>query len=325
MLFGLPIWALGLLGAGAVGVVAAAGSGENSQTMREIKATRAATFVGVQAASKKKPRPPGWPKHLPWPPKGEPTATKLPTGPLPKQATDAYNRGKSGKGRKRSAYGGANDLKKRGKWFRFATYSDKWDTKLDHLRYYGDPPGAIFVTKKGTAARAGNLAWMCRCKSSEYPGAGKAAYKNVRTKSINPWVGRGSDWEALGNFFKTSIKNIPSVIKGAGVVVAGIFSGGKSLQDSPEDQIGTVSAAIKDALEPLGDVGGSVSKRRDAARVVVTEIRKAYLRVMMDANPWAVKNGKLDISASYMEDPKTWEDLGKPGNARPLLFNPPST
>jgi len=43
----------------------------------------------------------------------------------------------------------------------------------------------------------------------------------------------------------------------------------------------------------------------------------------MDANPWLVKDGKLDIGPNYMSDPKTWEDLGKPGKSYPLIYNPP--
>jgi hypothetical protein len=292
-----------LLGAGAVAVA----SGE-SPTMKTIRKTRKARLVvslgkgGVET---------GPPKQV------------IPTGPLPKQAVQAWNAKKKGKRKSKSAYGPKNDIHKKGTWFRFATYSDKWDRKLAKIRYYAKPNGALYVRKHGSAAKVGNLCWMARCPNSWYPGYGRAKALNVRLPALKSLLGPKADWKTLGSSFKSSIKAIPAVLKAAAVVVAGIYSGGSSFTKNSKKQVETVEDGIKGAIEPMKVAGNQSDTRVKASRVIVTAIRKQYILQMMDANPWAVKNGKLDIGANYMSNPQTWEDLFKPGDARPLLFNPP--
>lgn len=292
------------LGVGGVAVAAATGG---SPTLKTIKATR------LKSVKKKGTDNTG-------------NEQDVPTGPLPAEALAAYNSPKKGKGRSRSAYGPKNDIHKKGSWFRFATYSDKWDRKLNKLRYYSGPrTGALYVRKAGSTAKVGNLCWMARCPDGWYPGKGKAKALNCRVPGLTAWLGPKADWKTLSSAFKTSIKNIPAVLKAAGVVVAGIYSGGASVQKNPEGQLKTVGNGIKGVAEPYKDMGNESDARLGAARALITGIRKQYILQMMDANPWAVKDGKLDIGKHYMADPKTWEDLGKPGKSRPLLFNPPKS
>lgn len=279
----------------------------DSPTMREIKsAQKKATLVGGLKLSG------GTAKER----------QVIPTGPLPAQAIAAYNSKKKGKGRSRSAYGSKNDIHKKGTWFRFATYSDKWDRKLEKIRYYAKPNGALYVKK---TSKPGNLAWMARAPKSWYPGYKKAKALNVRFPGVEPWLGPKADWSTVKGAFKKSVQGIPAVVKAAGVVVAGVYSGGSSLTKDTAKQGKAVEDGIKAAIAPMYGAGKGSDRRIDAAREVVTALRSQYLKQMMDANPWAVKNGKLDIGKHYMANPKTWEDLFKPGKSRPLLFNPPES
>jgi hypothetical protein len=289
---------------GGLAVAAVAGLKSETQTMREIKAARSRVTIKSVTAG------------------GGPT---VPTGPLPAQAIAAWNSPKKGRGRGRSAWGKNNDLHKKGAWFRFATYSDKWDRKLEKLRYYSNPPGVLYVKKSGTKAMAGNLAWMTRCPDSWYPGFGRAASLNIRLSGLKPWLGNKADWKEITGAVKKSIEGIPDVVKAAGVVVAGIFTLGASTAAEPGEQVKSVSDGIKAAIAPFYGAGAGSDKRLDVARAVVTALRVQYINQLMDANPWAVKDGRLDIGKHYMADPKTWEDLFKPGKSRPLLFNPPKS
>ncbi len=122
-----------------------------SETQREIKKAklRRARLVGPLAPDS--------------------TAPVLPTGPLPKQALEAWNAKKKGKNKtklqklKRSAFGPKNDIHKKDSWFRFGTYSKRGPSKklfrdkLDKLRYYSDPSGALFVRTIPTTPRARSL------------------------------------------------------------------------------------------------------------------------------------------------------------------------
>jgi hypothetical protein len=320
-----------LLAAVGLGGVVVAAAGAESSTMKEIKKQRIKTakVVGAlgPAGKPQRKKPKWWPKGTTWPPVQPEGAGEFefPTGPLPQAARDAWNAKKHGRGRSRSAYGKNNDIHKKDGWFRFATYSDKWDRKHEKIRYYAKPNGALYVRKHGKAAMVGNLCWMARCPDSWYPGYGRAKALNVRLPALKPLLGPKADWKTLSNSVKTSIKNIPAVLKAAAVVVAGIYSGGASVQKNPEKQLDTVGKGIKGAIEPMADAGKESDSRVGAGRVIVTAIRKQYILQMMVANPWAVKNGKLDLGRHYMADPKTWEDLFKPGKSRPLLYNPPKS
>ena len=306
----------------ALGVGAAAiAAGAPSETQREIKKARIrrARIVGPLAGGTG----------------ASSSGPTLPTGPLPRQALEAWNAKKKGKSRtklqklRRSAFGPKNDIHKKDAWFRFGTYSKRgpakklFRDKIDKLRYYSDPSGALFVRKSGDAARAGNLCWMARCPRKWYPGFGRAKTKNIRLPGLKPWLGPKADWNSVKGAFKKSIQDVPAVLKAAAVVVAGIYSGGSSLTKNSGKQVDTVHDGVVAAFAPFKDAKGSAQERTEMAYILVTAIRKQYIAQIMDANPWLVKDGKLDIGPNYMSDPKTWEDLGKPGKSYPLIYNPP--
>lgn len=253
-----------------------------------------------------------------------------PTGPLPAAALRAWNAKKKGKGNKRSAYGPDNDIHKRRSWFRFATYSDNFFKKVDLLRFYSDPPGALFLRSKDWS---NNIAWMARCRPDWYPGYGKASRRNCRVDPLKLWLSPKADWDTLKGLFETSVEAIPEIIAGAGIIAGGVTSGGASLTQDPAGQADQVFESIKAGLEPIGNTGKSVGKRLDAADVVVSNLMRAYVQQMKDANPWAVLKGSddrydLNVGKNYHPNPKTYEDLfdrtwvGKKGAARPLLWNP---
>ncbi len=250
--------------------------------------------------------------------KGAAAPVKL-TGPLPPGAMAAWNATKHGKRSKRSSYGPDNDIHKKGSWLRFATYSENWDKKHEKMRFYAKPPGVLFIK---STDKVFNLAWMMRCKPNMYPGYGRAARRNCRLNQLDPWLGPKADWNTVKGLVKDSMDAIPELVKGAGVIVAGVTSGGQSLKTDPAGQVDQIISGIKSGLEPIGDTGGNVKKRLASGRVVVDVIGNAYVQQLLDGNPWILRNGKFDIGKNYMPDPKTYEDLYRPGNARPLLWNP---
>ncbi|MEE9386322.1 MAG: hypothetical protein V3V08_23155 [Nannocystaceae bacterium] len=241
------------------------------------------------------------------------------TGPLPAAALAAWNSPKKGKRRSRSAYGPDNDIHARGAWLRYATYSDNWDKKLEKQRIYADPPGVFYVK---STSKVRNLCWMIMCPDDLYPGYGKAKRRNVRWDAMSKWLSPKADWGTITGTVKGAVEAIPSLVKGAGVVVAAVLSLGTSALAGAGDQVETVEEAIRNSLEVIGDTGKSVSKRKRAARAVYEIIAAIYIQDVMRANPHAVKNGALDIGKHYKADPKTWEDLRAPGKSRPLLYMP---
>jgi len=249
----------------------------------------------------------------------EPEPEPLKTGPLPAAALAAWNSKKHGKGNRRSAYGPDNDIHKPESWLRYATYSKNWDKKLEKMRIYSNPPGTLYVKSK---SKVRNLCWMMCCPPKLYPGYGKAKRRNVRWSAMKLWLSPKADWKTFTGGMKTSIKNIPAVLKGALVVVTAIVTLGASLLVKGDKKVDNVHDAIAGALEAIGDTAGSVKKRKAAARAVFNIVCQVYIERVMDANPHAVKNGKLDIGKHYKANPKTYEDLRSPGGSRPLLFIP---
>lgn len=253
-----------------------------------------------------------------------------PTGPLPAAALRAWNAPRKGKRKKRSSYGPDNDIKKRQSWFRYATYSDNFYKKLRLMRFYSDPPGALFLRSKDWS---NNIAWMARCRPDWYPGYGKAKRRNCRVDPLKLWLSPKADWDTFKGIFSDSIEAVPQIIEGAGVIAGGVTSGGASLTQDPAGQAEALIDSIKSSLEPIGNTGKSIGKRLDAADVVVSNLMRAYVGQMKAANPWAVlKNDQdrfdLNVGRNYHPNPKTYEDLfdrswvGKKGAARPLLWNP---
>lgn len=250
---------------------------------------------------------------------GATTAGPKLSGPLPQAALEAWNAPKSGRGRRRSAYGPKNDIHKRASWLRYATYSKRFHYKLDVNRIYSDPPGALRLISKDNAR---NLAWMMRCRSDWYPGYGKAQPRNIRLDAVKQYLSPKADWDTFKGLFKDTIDSLPAVIEGAGVITAGVTSGGASLQKNPKEQADAVFDSIKSALAPIGNVGESISKRLEAAEIIYLAFADAYIGQVMAANPHAVRNGRLDIGKHYHDEPRTYEELGQEGGSRPLLWNP---
>jgi hypothetical protein len=253
-----------------------------------------------------------------------------PSGPLPASALRAWNAPRKGKRKKRSSYGKDNDIKKRASWFRFATYSSNFAKKRELIRFYSDPPGALFLRSKN---QHHNIAWMARCRPDWYPGYKKAARRNCRVDPLKLWLSPKADWDTFKGIFSDSVEAIPQIIEGAGVIAGGVTSGGASLSQDPQGQAEALIDSIKSSLKPIGNTGKSVSKRLDAADVVVSNLMRAYIQQMKEANPWAILkndqgNSTFNVGANYHPKPKTYEDLfdrswvGKKGAARPLLWNP---
>lgn len=308
------LWILGAAGLAAAASTDSNGTNANDPPFKTPQ--RRGTIKGL-APTGQGPLQGGWP--FPWPRPPGASNPELRTGPLPIRALAAWSAPKSGRGRKRSAYGPKNDIHARGGWIRFATYSDNWDKKLEKMRIYADPPGVFYIKSE---SKVRNLCWMMQAPRSWYPGYGRAARRNVRCDAIDQWLGPKADWNTVKGLVKDSIAAIPSILQAGGVVGAAYATGGASVTEGTGDQVEVVTDAIKAGLEPIGNTGESVSKRKAAAKVVYYALADAYIARVMAANPHAVRGGKLDIGKNYKDDPKTWEDLRARGKARPLLWVP---
>lgn len=234
------------------------------------------------------------------------------TGPLPAGALAAIAAGKSTD---------ANDLHIRGQWFFFQDFSKLWHKKLDKLYFKADPPGSLKVVGKSERL---NLLWMARCPADWYPrhGPKSGGHRYCHVKALNIYMSPKADWKAVTSFVKDTVAEIPQIVAAAAVIVGAVYSGGASVTADTEGQLGAVAKALKGTVEKYGDVGKSVKKRKQAGASILNDLLFAANETMVAANPWASVGGKLDISKRYMRNPKTYEDLYKPGNARPLLFNP---
>lgn len=246
----------------------------------------------------------------PLPPAASATKDTAPggTGPLPPQALQAYADDN-------------NKLRSAGydRWFRWAKFSKKTKKKIDKLRFYANPPGLQFRTSKSDV---NNLCWMARCPSAWYPKHGGGNDRNCRVDAIDQWLSPKAGWKTFTGALGQAFEALPAIVEGAGVVAGGVTTGGGSIASDPGASVGTVVDALKAALTPIGNTGKSISKRQDAADAVLMVLIAMYRRQMMLANPHAVRNGELVVGKYFMENPKTFEDLAKPGKARPLLFNP---
>jgi len=247
-----------------------------------------------------------------------PNAPFFPTGPLPKQALLAAASKKFGRN---------NDIHKKDAWFKFGAYSQDWFKKRALLRFYASPPSLKFVVQE---VHHRNVCWMARCPDSWYPGYRKAQLRNCRVSAISRWIGPKADWKSWSEAFKSSVQGIPDVVKGAGVVVAAVFSFGATALVKTGPQVDAVSKGVEAALAPIGDVGRSWKKRLEAAEAMIRGINNAYLAQMKAANPYCVRaDGVFDTSKRYLANPKTWDDLrvaklGEPMDY-PLLYNPPKS
>jgi len=234
------------------------------------------------------------------------------TGPLPEQAIQAYNGGRDKK---------LNNLHLKGQWFRYAVWSKTWFKKLDKMRFYANPPGINYV--KSTSKKV-NLCWMARCPDSWYPGYGSAANRNVRLNPLDSLIGPKADLKALWGSVKALVGEVPEIAESAGLIAAGIASGGQSATQDTSGQVELLTETIEGVIDiPSGLIKGTKARKR-AAKAIVTGIAMGYRRQLVKANPHLLnKDGKFDIGKRFMENPRTWEDLYKPGPARPLIYNPP--
>jgi len=235
------------------------------------------------------------------------------SGPLPQQAKAALLTDQGG--------GAPNDLRIKDAWFNMNVYSEGWFEKRKRIRFYGSPPGVYYVYSEWKAA---NVSWMARCPANWYPKHG-VKDQSARVSALNEWISRKADWDTFTGLFEDSIKAIPKILEAAGLVAAAVGSGGQSAGADTSGQIKVLEDAIKDSLEPIGNVGKSVKKRRKAASAVTGVLLSAYMEQLERANPWAVdEKGNLNTGKRYKRNPQTYEELFMPGDAHPLLYNPPA-
>lgn len=234
------------------------------------------------------------------------------SGLLPYQARDAWDAKRDKK---------RNNLHIRGQWFRYAVWSDTWFDKLNKMRFYAKPPGFNYV--KSTSKNV-NLCWMARCPPSWYPGYGPAANRNVRLNMLDGLIGPKADIKAIWGSIKALVGQAPEIAKSAGLIGAGVASGGQSATQDTEGQVQQLSETIDGLIDiPSGLIKGAKA-RKQASRALVTGVALGYRRQLVEANPHLIDaDGKFNIGKRFKPDPQTWEDLFLPGNARPLIYNPP--
>ena len=235
------------------------------------------------------------------------------SGGLPEQAKAALLTDQGG--------GAPNDIRIKGAWFNMNVYSKGWFEKRKRIRFYGSPPGIYYVHSEW---KASNVSWMARCPPKWYPKYG-VKDQSARVSALNQWISRKADWDTFTGIFEDAIKAIPEILEAAGLIAAAVGSQGQSAQADTSGQVEVVENAIKEALKPIGNVGKSVKKRRKAAAKVTGVLLSAYREQMERANPWAIdEKGNLNTGKRYKRNPQTYEELFMPGDAHPLLYNPPA-
>lgn len=230
-----------------------------------------------------------------------------PNDPLPAQALEAY----ADKNNKLRSAGF-------GRWFRWAKFSKGTRRKVDKIRFYAKPPGALYFKSKDDNA---NLAWMARCPEAWYPKHGHRD-QSCRVDVLSPFIGPKADLQTIGAWFKGAAENIPKMAEYAKVIGEGISTGGGSVAKDPALAMDQVKSFISDSMAPYAKANASRKEKLAGAETLLQTMLRLYVRQMKLANPHAVINGKFNVGKHYMENPKTFGDLSKPGKARPLLYNP---
>ena len=175
---------------------------------------------------------------------------------------------------------------------------------------------------KGKSRRQ-NLIWMMQAPEPWYPDNGPRPWRRAEVDALKQWLSPSADWDTFKGIFSDSVENIPEVLEGAGIVSAAAGSGGVTASKETAEQVKKVANALKKALEPYGNVGRSIKKRRAAAAAVLGVLIQQYERRLMHHNPWATRDGELQIGKHYKANPQTYEDLEYGlGGSRPLLWNP---
>lgn len=238
------------------------------------------------------------------------------SGPLPAQALAAYNTTKYTRG-------GPNDIHQKGAWFRWAVYSDKWHKKHASIDFFSSPRGANRVRSN---SKWTNLAWMARSPRKIYPYY-KLGRGRVKWSKLEPLIGPKADWKTLTGGVADVLKEIPDIVASAGLIAGGVASGGQSAQADPQGQVKQVMDTVKDLLGSASGVIGKTKERTEAAAAIVEAVALQYKLELLAANPWIVRDGRVDIGKNYPQNPRTFEDLYRkpaPGEkrGRPLMFNP---
>lgn len=231
--------------------------------------------------------------------------------PLPAQALAAIDAGGYRKG--------VNSIRAAGQWVRFATFSPKFHYRHRNMRVWSKPAGAYKIKVED---RALALAWMMQCPSKWYL---KYGYRDrsARLDVLKKFIGPGADFKIITGGAEDLLSELPDLIESAGLVAGAVASGGASASQDPMGQIGQVTETLKDLGGIIKNAKSANAKRSAAAKVAFLAIARQYLDRVKQANPHAVKNGKLVLSKSFKKEPKTYADLWEPGNARPILYNPP--
>lgn len=243
-------------------------------------------------------------------------AQSLKKGPLPTQALAAYATSKYTKT-------GPNNIHNGDAWFRWAVYSEKWHRKMDRIVFYAKPQGANKVKSNSDWF---NLAWMARCPDHIYPEY-KLRRGKVKWSKLKTLIGPKADWQTLTGGVKDVLSEIPDIVASAGLIAGAVGSGGQSAQADTKGQIDQVMSTVKDLLGSASGVIGKTKERTEAAAAIVEAIGRQYQRELLAANPWILRNGKVDLGKNYPQNPRTYEDLFRKPNpgekrGRPLLYNP---
>lgn len=191
----------------------------------------------------------------------------------------------------------------------------------NEIKFYASPPGVNSVKSTDFSF---NLCWWAMCKESWRPGHGAAKSGNVRMGVLKPLIGPKADLKQIWSAITGIIEQLPEILESAGIIAAGVASGGQSATTDTKGQVEAVTDTIENLLAEASGIFKGTKARTESAAVLVTAIGWAYMEAVAIANPWLIKDGKLDFGKNYKADPQTWGDLGKPGNAYPLVYFPPN-
>jgi len=230
--------------------------------------------------------------------------------PLPQEALDAY----ADKNNKMRSLGTPH-------WFRWAKFSTSTKRKVDKLRFYSSPPGALYLKSYNDVF---NLSWMARCPSKWYPKYGHRD-QSCRVNSLKPVLGPKADWKTLTGAYKDILEEVPAMVESAGLITGAVASGGASAAQDPAGLIEKVSGTVKNILVAYGGIIKGSKARVAAANALIVGVGLQYQAELIAANPHILVPfgpNKPTVGKHFMENPKTYGDLRKPGKARPLLLNP---
>jgi len=214
-----------------------------------------------------------------------------------------------------------NKIFARGQWFDMNGESKGSRAKRELLRFYANPPGAIRVVSKNVTF---NQAWRARCPKADYPKFGPKD-RSCRLSVLKPITGPKAQFRSFGKGMKDwfSVEAMQKRLEAAGAVVGAIFSQGKTFVAKDAKQRGKVTTALKNDWRLVKNSLKKLKDRKRAAAAIVESFGNEYRTQLGAANPHLITGGRVLISKRFMANPKTYEDLFKPGNSWPLIYNPP--